>query len=269
MVKEEISQAQLTALRTLENTLRCSAHDKFCRVVKGGHQEITPRTRHIWAIHIVSPMSSPVHSHILMCFQAAGEASLESPPNFAEFDADRKKRTALIKEGMSSKPTSVPSAKRIKLASASAEPPERTPSPSLILSENLKPRAQQSEHSRTSLLTILNSSSVHGSQHVLDDNEPGTSVAKGRHSVPHPVTPPPKPRPVCIGTPHGTLDLTVLSSSPEIISARAPSSESDFLFLGAGPTPDSPTPKGQDQKENMPIRKCLGKRPRRDSNPMY
>lgn len=54
LAKEEISQAQLNALRTLENKLRCSAHHTFCRVIKGGHQEITPRSMHIWALHIVS-----------------------------------------------------------------------------------------------------------------------------------------------------------------------------------------------------------------------
>ena len=52
--KEEISYAQLIAQRTLENHLRCSAHNTFCRVLKGGHQEFTPRSLHIWAVHIVS-----------------------------------------------------------------------------------------------------------------------------------------------------------------------------------------------------------------------
>jgi len=54
LAKEEISQAQLNAQRTLENKLRCSAHDTFCRVIKGGHQQITPRSMHIWALYIVS-----------------------------------------------------------------------------------------------------------------------------------------------------------------------------------------------------------------------
>ena len=40
--KEEISQGQLNAQRMLENNLRCSARNAFCRVIKGGHQEITP-----------------------------------------------------------------------------------------------------------------------------------------------------------------------------------------------------------------------------------
>lgn len=180
----------------------------------------------------------------------------ESPPNFADFDTDRKKRVTIIKEGYSasssntSELSSASSAKRIKL-----DPDAATSSTESMPSEDAAFGRPKSEHTRMSLLTGHDGSPDAGDHlspfldavdsvmtHCIDAQNVRLSMS-GDSGEPaksrlYSVTPPP---------PSGVLALSTLSSPIGIVLARAvsvESSDSEFLFLGEDDVPDTPTPKG-------------------------
>jgi hypothetical protein len=158
---------------------------------------------------------------------------------------------------------SAPSAKRVKLdPDAATSPTESALSISLEDAVFWGPKAQQSEHARTSLLTTHDGSpddgdhasplldaidsvmtrripvAEGGMSHATDSPNARLSVFSDSgecvNSRLYSVTPPP---------PSGVPAVPSLSSPLEIISVRSnsvESSDSDFLFLGVDGVPDTP-----------------------------
>jgi len=158
-----------------------------------------------------------------------------------------------------------PSAKRVKLdPDAATSSTESAPSTSPEDAVFWGPKAQQSEHARTSLLTTHDGSpdagdhasplldavnSVMTSRIPVAESGMSTDSHNARLSVFsdsgectnnhfYSVTPPPPSGVPAVPTPSSPLEIvSVRSSSVE-------SSDSDFLFLGVDGVPDTPTLKG-------------------------